>query len=53
MKGIKYFMLSHQSWLLYRQFCKTLAAIPDHSLRQEISQQVRSGFERYRQIEEP
>jgi hypothetical protein len=34
MKGIKYFMLSHQSLLLYRDFMKTITKIPDQSLQQ-------------------
>lgn len=53
MKGIKYFMLSHQAWLLYRQFAKTIATIPDQSTRGEIRNQVRGDFEKYRHVEEP
>lgn len=34
MKGIKYFMLSHQSLILYRDFMKTITKIPDQSLQQ-------------------
>lgn len=33
MKGIKYFMLSHQSLALYRDFIKLITKIPDSTTR--------------------
>jgi hypothetical protein len=50
--NLKYFLLSQQSLTLYRQFIKVISKIPDHQTKDELHNQVRSEFERYRNIEE-
>lgn len=52
MRGLKYFMLSHQSLMLYRDFMKTIAKIPDQETQSEIKSQVKNDFIKYRQIED-
>lgn len=52
MKGIKYFMLSHQSLMLYRDLMKLISKIPDHNTQNEIKVQVKNDYMRYRDIED-
>lgn len=52
MRGLKYFMLSHQSLMLYRDFMKIIAKIPDQETQSEIKSQVKNDFIKYRQIED-
>lgn len=49
--GLKYFMLSQQALSLYRQFWKAIGRAPEGS-REELRQQVRMEFERYRGVED-
>lgn len=52
MKGIKYFMLSHQSLMLYRDLMKLISKIPDQNTQNEIKVQVKNDYTKYRNIED-
>jgi len=44
MKSLKRFILEAQSRIVYRQYAKLLAKLPDKTLRSEIKEEVRRGF---------
>ena len=52
MKNIKFFILSGQSLSLYRQFMKIIYRIDDQSLREDVKRQVKSDYEKYRNVED-
>lgn len=49
---LKYFILSQQSLALYRNFMKIISKIPDKQTKDQLYNQIRGEFVKYKDIDD-